>query len=340
MTTTTLSSVIPAAKLAAVETALLKAFHTTGITSISLLHGGLSDAAVYKLEVNGSVYVLKSDVPAQPGVDLYECITLAAKAGVSPQVYYANAGTGICISAFIEPKPLRGSFPSNELLLRALAGTIQRIHAMPLFTKPGDTKGTVQGLIGQCRVSGMFSDAAFEECFGYYNAVLEQYPWEADQVSSHNDLNPNNILCDGAKLWVVDWDAASVNNRYIDLAIVANTFVQNEAQETFFLHAYFGNSPDACQRARFFVTRQTAYLVYALMMFQLAGRANAAIAVEQPYAASNNMEMVRGMLYTGALSLATAEGQMLYGQALFNQALHNMRSPAFAAALAGLRHAV
>lgn len=89
-------------------------------------------------------------------------------------------------------------------------------------------------------------------------------------VSSHNDLNPNNILFDGKKIWVIDWEAAFQNDRYVDLAIVAKTFVHNQEDEAIFLQTYFGEQLDEYKRARFFLMQQICRMYYAMIMLKLA----------------------------------------------------------------------
>ena len=59
-------------------------------------------------------------------------------------------------------------------------------------------------------------------------------------VPSHDDLKPENILFDGHRVWLVDWEAAFLNDRYFDLAIVANFVVTNDAEERAYLQEYFG----------------------------------------------------------------------------------------------------
>jgi thiamine kinase-like enzyme len=43
-------------------------------------------------------------------------------------------------------------------------------------------------------------------------------------------LKPENILFDGHRVWLLDWKAALVNDRYFDLAIAANFVVTNVAR--------------------------------------------------------------------------------------------------------------
>src|SRR3954466_2468490 len=62
----------------------------------------------------------------------------------------------------------------------------------------------------------------------------------------------------------VDWEAAFQNDRYADLAVVANMVVTNESEERIYLQEYFGEAPHEYQRARFYLMRQLAHMFYAM----------------------------------------------------------------------------
>ena len=110
-----------------------------------------------------------------------------------------------------------------------------------------------------------------EELFQLYTQVASVYrSHDSDMVSSHNDLKPENIVFDGEHIWLVDWEAAFRNDRYADLAVVANLVVANEAEERVYLQEYFGEPPNANQLARFFLMQQVAHMFYA-MAFLLMG---------------------------------------------------------------------
>jgi thiamine kinase-like enzyme len=69
-----------------------------------------------------------------------------------------------------------------------------------------------------------------------------------DMVSCHMDLKPENILFDGQHVWLTDWQAAFVNDRYFDLAVAANFLLTNDADELTYLERYFGQRPNEYQR--------------------------------------------------------------------------------------------
>jgi aminoglycoside phosphotransferase (APT) family kinase protein len=105
-----------------------------------------------------------------------------------------------------------------------------------------------------------------EERFARYAQVTAVYPHhDPDMVSSHNDLfKPDNTVFDGQRVWLVDWEAAFLNDRSADLAVVANLVVINNAEERVCLQESFGEPPDEYQLARFFLAQQLAHMFYAM----------------------------------------------------------------------------
>jgi aminoglycoside phosphotransferase (APT) family kinase protein len=326
-----LQSIIPATQITAVENALLKTFNTKAVSDIALLAGGLSASAVYKIVVNDQPYVLKIDNTGQVvDNDGLTCMEIAANAGIAPKVHYLNMADGISITAFIKSVPLPTVFTAVESRLQVLAQTIKAIHQLPLFIKESSLLGTVDRLINQFKASHMLTGLVFDECFGYYDVVKKHYPWhDTDKVSSHNDLNPNNMVCDGEKIWIIDWDAAFKNDRYVDLAITANFYIANDEHEELFLHSYFGDNLNDYNRARFFLMRQVCRMVYAMLMFKLANTLNPMGMGHDPNMLGINLDDVKQQLGAGKVNLAGYEGQLLFGKALFNEALASMQSPRF-----------
>jgi hypothetical protein len=345
MQLSTLASLIPATKLPIVERALLTAFNTTDPTHIELLAGGLSASAVYKLTLNGQQYALKLDSPATPLADNnttnpFECMEIAANAGIAPPLYYIDKENALSITGFIEKKPLRTAFASPDQLLTELATTLRSIHGMPLFSKKGSLSDTVEGLIREIKESPLFTKYFFEDFFEYYSLIQQHYPWQdTDKVSSHNDPNPNNFVYDGEKIWVIDWDAAFQNDRYVDLAITANFFAHTEVQEKILLEAYFSNTLTPYKSARLFIMRQICRLIYAILMFKLAYASNTVCLTEaeDPEWQTASLKAVGDQLGTGKLSLSSWKGQLWYGKALLNEALNSMRSPRFVSSIEQLK---
>lgn len=323
---------LPPERANAIHAAIQNAFPDATITDISTLAGGLSTAPVFKIVINGQVCVLKLDIPqAHAATDASEKVLLAAKAGVAPMVYYRDVKEGISISAFIENKPVRSIFSPAELAVR-LGAILKATHAIPYTTPGPDLQQMIDGMLNGFRQHKIISGPIPEECLSRYKEISAIYPWQdTDKVFSHNDLNPSNILCDGQNIWIVDWDTAFLNDRYIDLAGLANFFVHTPEQETAFLNEYFNGEVDEYKTARFHVMKQVSRIIYSILMFQLAAQAKPAGHSHDQQMEGIHLKDVGASIGTGKLSLATYEGQFLYAKALMNEAVLQMRTPVFSA---------
>ncbi|MEN0055216.1 MAG: phosphotransferase [Mucilaginibacter sp.] len=333
-----LNNTLPAEKLTVVENAIQNAFNTTTVEDIILLAGGLSASVVFKIVVNGQQYVLKLD---SPGIapKKYTCMEIAANEGIAPPVYYLNKEDGVSITGFINNMPIQAVFTTPDMLLPQLAKTIRRIHALPPFPVENSLVNTVDGLIAQFKASCMLEGAFFDKLFAYYGEIRKYYPWEdADKVSGHNDLNPNNMVFDGEKIWVIDWDAAFINDRYVDLAIMANFYVTTDDQESIFLNAYFGDSINDYNRARFFVMRQVCRIVYAMLMFKLADNTKPTDTRHNPDMQNISLNRIKEMLRAGKLSLASYDGQLLFGKGMLTEAMNDLQSSRFAFSMDQLKN--
>lgn len=332
---------IPEAKRAAVEKALQSAFHTTQIDDLAPLTGGLSSALVYRITVLGRPYVLRLMVEIDAFRDparQMTCMTIAAEAGIAPCVRYACADDALSIIDFIDAVPLSSHFPSPMALLPEIVKTVKAIHAAPLFPKLVGYLDGIDIFIQQFQDSKMLPERATEECFRRYAAIQEAYPrHDPDLVSSHNDLNPNNLLFDGQKIWVIDWESAFQNDRYVDLAVMARSFVRDETQEELYLKAYFGEALDDGKRARFFLMQQVCHLFYGLVMLKMAAASRPVGFRHDAGMETPSLRDIHAQVGSGQTSLATYEGQLLYGKASLNQAVADMKTSRFAESLRQVR---
>ncbi len=327
---------IPENKRAPVEKALMETFGSTTIDELTLLTGGLSSAAVYKLVVQGKPYVLRLvmeiDALRDPARD-YLCMGLASDAGIAPHVYYASVEDAVAIIDFLDAKPLGQGFPPPEKLIPALAQTIQSIHALPLFPKLVNFFDGINIFIEIFKSAGVMAPEATVELFKAYAEVQKRYPRnEADIVSSHNDMNPNNVLSNGQRLWVIDWESAFQNDRYVDLAIAANYYLPEEAQREALLSAYFGEALDDVKRARFFLMRQVCRIYYGLVLLNFAAPRPAGVAAETSLETLSPAEFF-GQVRAGTLSMSSYEGRVIFGKIMLSQALTDMQTPRFGEAL-------
>ena len=204
-------SVVPRTKHGAVAKALRSTFGTLEVEDIAPLTGGCSSALVYKIMVDEKPYVLRIilrvDAFNDP-VRQYACMNAAAEAGISPHVHYADTKDALAVTDFIATVP--SEEPSDSVLVK-LAQTIKSIHTTPLFPALVNYLDGIDRLIERFCHSDILPEEATREHFRHYAQVRKAYPrHDPDLVSSHNDLNPRNILFDGKRLWVIDWRSATI----------------------------------------------------------------------------------------------------------------------------------
>jgi thiamine kinase-like enzyme len=262
---------IPENKKSAVTLALQTAFGVSEYDEITELTQGLSTALIFRIVVNGRPYLLRiitrTDNMGGPS-QYYNGMKTAAEAGLAPQIRYVHVEDRIYITDFINAKP----FPLDEarVLMPAL---LRRLHALPLFSSRIYYLDFVDSQVRKFLSANIISDAAQKELLDQYERIFAVYPRNQEEmVSCHNDLKPDNILFDGKRVWLVDWEAAFPNDRYVELAAVGNFVLTSEEHEKEYLKIYFGQDASDYQRARFFLMQQLIYLIYGCYFMLLAAK--------------------------------------------------------------------
>ena len=327
---------LPEDHLPAIRRGLNAAFRTTEVDSVTPLSGGLSGARIFRIRVGGIAYLLRiegaQDVIRDP-VRGYACMEIAAQALLAPRVRHACAEDGVAITDFIVEQSLALAYRgSREDLVVELAQAARALHATPGFPPLIDYLDALDAMMAGLEVSGLLPPDALAAPSEAYRAVTAAYRrLEADPVSSHNDLNPRNILYDGQRLWLIDWEAAFRADRYVDLSALANTYANDAASEALFLRTYFSEEPGEARRARLFLARQISHFFHALAFLN-------GVAAQRPDLRGASLDApplddLHLALAAGEPVLDTVEGRLSYGLARLETAHRNVTSSAFADAV-------
>lgn len=324
---------IPETRRPAVDRALLAAFGTTTLDAIAPLSGGLSGALIYRIRVGGIAYLLRiegsRDAFRDPG-RWYACMRIAAEAVIAPRVRYADPADGVAIMEFIVERSLSQDFlGSRDDLITEAAQILRALHQAPAFPPLVDYMEGMEAILGEHRSTGLLEPAATAPLLDRWAALKSAYRTDpADLVSSHNDLNPRNVLYDGRRLWFVDWESSFLADRYVDLATLANFMTSGAAEADLLLGVYLGQAPDDRQRARLHVMRQVNHLFYGLIMLNAVAGQRPGVAAPGGLAAPDLAEIHQG-LGAGTYVLDGWEGQVTYGKSRLGAALAGMSTPAF-----------
>jgi len=326
---------IPELKNDAISRALRAAFGVADFEDIRKLTGGLSKALVFRIVVRGSPYLLRlimnTDASVGPGqgdqTNHFACMKGAADAGIGPRVWYTSTEDGISITDFVEARP----FPRTEALA-LLPGTLRKLHALPPWSIPRVVNylDGMDKLVQKFKTAGILPESESAQLFELYAQVKDVCPNDgSDMVPCHNDLRPENILFDGNRVWLVDWEAAFSNDRYLDLAVVANFVVRNAAEEETYLRTYFGEVADEYRRARLYLMSQLLHMSYAafIMLFSCKGRSIESLANTPDF--GDFHDRVRA----GEVNLADDEKKLEYVRVHLNQFLQDGGTRRFREAL-------
>lgn len=314
-----------------VAKALRAAFGTETPDSWAPLSGGLSGAGVWRIRVGGIAYLLKVEGPERDGLrDPHRsqaCMRLAAQACLAPRVRYADPDDGVAILEHIETRSLMLDYAGTRAdRVVELAQAVRALHAIPGFPPLVDYLDGLEALVGEAGRGGAAPLGAFDVWPRLYEVCARLRP---EPVSSHNDLNPRNLLYDGRRIWLIDWEAAFRADRYVDLAAVANTFAADPDGEALLLRTYFGREATEAERARLWLFRQVSHVFHAAVFVAgVAGRARAD-SLDGP-----DLNALHQDLSLGEPLLDTPQGRLTYGLARLRTASENLASPAFAQAAA------
>jgi len=176
----------------------------------------------------------------------------AARAGISPEVLYSEPG--ITILDFIEGRTLEPADIRERAMQRRIVPLIKRCHR----EVPRHLRGPVLAFwVFQVLrdYSHLLAEAGHRHAprLGEWSKTadrLEARVGPVEIVLGHNDLLASNIIDDGRKLWLVDWDYAGLNSPLFDLGGLASNSELDEADREFLLETYYERPVDDTLRVR------------------------------------------------------------------------------------------
>lgn len=142
----------------------------------------------------------------------------AYQKGIAAKPCVLDEKNGLMICEFVEGVHKQ---KLNQKELKKMATLLQRLHQISVRTKPINLKKS-------------FTSQSIE----VKKAFQRLAKYKMDHVVCHNDLNPQNILF-SHMIKLIDWEYATINDRYFDLASLCVEFNFNKRDENTFLEAYF-----------------------------------------------------------------------------------------------------
>jgi aminoglycoside phosphotransferase (APT) family kinase protein len=245
---------IPEARRDAVRAALQTALGTRMVRNFQPIKGGVSGALICRFDVDERNYVLRIEperVALHDRQRGFACMAAAAVAGAAPSVHYCDPATGVTIMDFVSSRPLSEHPGGPKGLAQALGALISKVQATPPFPMLGSYPEVIGSVLDALTKSHFFAAGQLDPHAEGLARVAAALSWDTSSlVSCHNDPNPRNILFDGERLWLIDWELAFRNDALVDLAILTTEILEAPELEDVLLEAVFGRMPNGRLRAR------------------------------------------------------------------------------------------
>ena len=192
----------------------------------------------------------------------------AAKAGVSPEVMYADPDTGIMVSEFVE-----GAVTMTPEEFTGRAGSAGRAGAAFKKLHSSGAKFNFRfelfSMIDE--YLGILSGKTVDLPEGYHDVLdeakavrqaLEAHPLPS--AACHCDPLCENFLDTGTRMWIVDWEYSGMNDPMWDLGDLSVEGGFSAEQDEEMIQAYFGGEPRADERGRIIIYKAMCDLLWTL----------------------------------------------------------------------------
>lgn len=213
-----------------------------GPITLSPLFGGITNHN-FLVKVGPCAYVARvSDPRLMLGIDRRNevlCQRAANELGVAPAVVYEEEG--ILISEFLDAQTMTAEAVRHPDFIERLAGVLRTLHSgEDRLTGEMLYFSVFQTIRTYARTSRKLGvelprdlDSQLEDARELSGRIIPFHP-----VLCHNDLLPSNLLDDGRRISLVDWEYAGIGHPLFDLAgVSANCAFTAELDRTF-LAAY------------------------------------------------------------------------------------------------------
>jgi hypothetical protein len=293
------------------------------VRSVEAIQVGLSGAEVHGVATDTGDYVLRIVPMLDPGVWARELVVrrLTSDAGIAPALEWVDEARGVTLSQRIGGPgfvPALGSASERTRALGSLARTLARLHALPgdglVVADPAAYAREMWRV--QSRRPGFPDWAA--PAFAHVERAERLLADDDRRTPSHNDLNPANVLWDGERVWLVDWEQSGLTHPYYDMAAMSTFLMVDDDVGLQLVTAQEGAPLSPGQSDTFVALRRLAMVFYGTIFFMLARDLKT---VPNDIDDVRSMPELHAMIARGALSMRTSEGQAAFGSAMLKRAV-------------------
>ena len=214
------------------------------------LIGGGAKAKIFRVDIGNKKYVLRlldEKLPIERRRSEINAHKIGAELQIAPKIIYVDQRLSVMVMEFIEGRTLtRDDLNNVEIVkevMKALKTFHQFLHEGQLVSR---TKvAAIQELYDRYQnKKGVVFPSCFEQL--YRNLQADFSDLKIEHRPSHGDFNPRNILVtDQGRIYIIDWDQASIDHPFLDIAWLSTFLGANNEQMKGLLKEYLGREPNA-----------------------------------------------------------------------------------------------
>lgn len=301
-------------------------------SGIEVVTGGASGALAFRVQSTAGPHLLRVETIKGPmrNPHQYECMQIAADADIAPPIRYVDADAGVVVIPFLTQRSLADFAGGAPALAAAAARLLAQLHETEPFATHGDYMNNLAGMLGYLERSGRVAPGLLDRHRHGFEQIRAAYPWQPDTfVSAHNDPNQFNLLYDGDRLWLVDWETASRNDPFIDVATVVSHLGTTPELRDLILTSWLGRAADPSEQARLALARRLITLYAGCIL--LAVVVDPASPTHSDLTAMS-VEEFRAGIESGAMGAGEIATTLAFAKISLQAFLDNLATPEFDAA--------
>lgn len=213
------------------------------------LSGGITNEN-FRVDSDAGTFVLRLAGPRteELGIDREHelaCARIAAQLGIGPEVIAAlPEGQGL-ITRFVPSQPVTEESARHPDILRRFARSLRTVHEGPAFPGHFSPFKAVRTYYAAAKEKQVAFPAGIDRVLAQADVLERAMAGKRTHRPCHNDLLAGNLLDDGQRIWILDWEYAAMGDPMFDLGNFAVNQSLDEDAMRALLSAYFGHDRDA-----------------------------------------------------------------------------------------------
>ena len=233
---------------------------------VTAITGGLTNQS-FRVQIDGHDLLVRVFAPDMElfGIDReLECANTRAAAhwGVAPGVLEVNLDLGALVSEFVSGRTLAPQHLADQRTLGRVTKTLRQLHSGSGFQGSFNVVQFRVDYLERVRELDIALPSDYDKHLPQV-AALEHLLAATPEVlvPCHNDLAAENMIDDGERVWLVDFEFAAMNEASFDLANLALSSALADKAVDALVTAYWGSA--AAQEAKRRLARVRAWMVVA-----------------------------------------------------------------------------